>query len=172
ILENIPQQFVVEIKLEREFVGRFMPVFLGAEMEQAGVVAVVGLFKEFAKARINFVAVGQRAQPSIILNAAPFADTQKDDAVNDALNGEVEFALGKLFVSQGKILREFLAPRFDGFKKGVVNVGSAALGFAGFRKLVERAFEDSLAGKHTRSEEHTSELQSRQYLVCRLLLEN
>src|SRR5947209_8820364 len=27
------------------------------------------------------------------------------------------------------------------------------------------------AGKSTRSEEHTSELQSRQYLVCRLLLE-
>src|SRR3712207_6906279 len=26
-------------------------------------------------------------------------------------------------------------------------------------------------GLHTRSEEHTSELQSRQYLVCRLLLE-
>src|SRR3712207_8740564 len=26
-------------------------------------------------------------------------------------------------------------------------------------------------GKRTRSEEHTSELQSRQYLVCRLLLE-
>src|SRR3712207_8523490 len=26
-------------------------------------------------------------------------------------------------------------------------------------------------GKHHRSEEHTSELQSRQYLVCRLLLE-
>src|SRR3712207_8191028 len=28
-----------------------------------------------------------------------------------------------------------------------------------------------LAGAHDRSEEHTSELQSRQYLVCRLLLE-
>src|SRR3712207_8556393 len=27
------------------------------------------------------------------------------------------------------------------------------------------------AGPHLRSEEHTSELQSRQYLVCRLLLE-
>src|SRR3712207_8430108 len=26
-------------------------------------------------------------------------------------------------------------------------------------------------GRHNRSEEHTSELQSRQYLVCRLLLE-
>src|ERR1035437_4295238 len=30
---------------------------------------------------------------------------------------------------------------------------------------------DDLAGRHHRSEEHTSELQSRQYLVCRLLLE-
>src|SRR5258707_3534611 len=28
-----------------------------------------------------------------------------------------------------------------------------------------------ILGTHTRSEEHTSELQSRQYLVCRLLLE-
>src|SRR3712207_7794632 len=28
-----------------------------------------------------------------------------------------------------------------------------------------------LGGAHLRSEEHTSELQSRQYLVCRLLLE-
>src|SRR3712207_7131347 len=28
-----------------------------------------------------------------------------------------------------------------------------------------------LRGVHSRSEEHTSELQSRQYLVCRLLLE-
>src|SRR3712207_6921099 len=30
----------------------------------------------------------------------------------------------------------------------------------------------TLNGELTRSEEHTSELQSRQYLVCRLLLEN
>src|SRR3712207_7538435 len=29
-----------------------------------------------------------------------------------------------------------------------------------------------LGGRDQRSEEHTSELQSRQYLVCRLLLEN
>src|SRR3712207_8932818 len=38
------------------------------------------------------------------------------------------------------------------------------------RKLVSDAFDDQrVAG--IRSEEHTSELQSRQYLVCRLLLE-
>src|SRR5258707_3714191 len=30
---------------------------------------------------------------------------------------------------------------------------------------------DDLLSSHSRSEEHTSELQSRQYLVCRLLLE-
>src|SRR5947209_13513690 len=33
------------------------------------------------------------------------------------------------------------------------------------------AHRKSLSGSGTRSEEHTSELQSRQYLVCRLLLE-
>src|SRR3712207_8154138 len=34
-----------------------------------------------------------------------------------------------------------------------------------------RAYGDRLADEVQRSEEHTSELQSRQYLVCRLLLE-
>src|SRR3712207_8892116 len=36
----------------------------------------------------------------------------------------------------------------------------------------ERRFDEARVGMdHVRSEEHTSELQSRQYLVCRLLLE-
>src|SRR3712207_7308128 len=39
--------------------------------------------------------------------------------------------------------------------------------FAGGRGVVE----DVLVDRAGRSEEHTSELQSRQYLVCRLLLE-
>src|SRR3712207_7598673 len=37
--------------------------------------------------------------------------------------------------------------------------------------LVERVLQRALDGVDERSEEHTSELQSRQYLVCRLLLE-
>src|ERR1035437_6825720 len=42
----------------------------------------------------------------------------------------------------------------------------------GFQRLGHLAYEHGgLVCKHTRSEEHTSELQSRQYLVCRLLLE-
>src|SRR3712207_8595346 len=35
----------------------------------------------------------------------------------------------------------------------------------------DRAEHEVVAGQGPRSEEHTSELQSRQYLVCRLLLE-
>ena len=70
-------------------------------MEQAGIVTVIGLFKEFPKARINLVTIGQGAQPAIVLDAAPFADAEKNDAVNDALDGEIEFALGKVFVPQG-----------------------------------------------------------------------
>src|SRR3712207_8471474 len=38
-------------------------------------------------------------------------------------------------------------------------------------KPYDRFVQEQLAGDELRSEEHTSELQSRQYLVCRLLLE-
>src|SRR3712207_7974889 len=41
----------------------------------------------------------------------------------------------------------------------------------GKERRVERLAELDWRGDETRSEEHTSELQSRQYLVCRLLLE-
>src|SRR5947209_15049401 len=51
----------------------------------------------------------------------------------------------------------------------------ARLGAALFRPALEgygrRRFPAEAALRRTRSEEHTSELQSRQYLVCRLLLE-
>src|SRR5947209_10717626 len=36
---------------------------------------------------------------------------------------------------------------------------------------IERSATTNSSGDYERSEEHTSELQSRQYLVCRLLLE-
>src|SRR5947209_13157828 len=45
----------------------------------------------------------------------------------------------------------------------------------GHERVIERQHDDVLVhhveGMTERSEEHTSELQSRQYLVCRLLLE-
>src|SRR3712207_6974755 len=48
-------------------------------------------------------------------------------------------------------------------------VGGAVAGAAGCTPLRPRVRPPTLP---LRSEEHTSELQSRQYLVCRLLLEN
>src|SRR3712207_7408440 len=43
--------------------------------------------------------------------------------------------------------------------------------FVGHKRDALDALLAHLTGDHVRSEEHTSELQSRQYLVCRLLLE-
>src|SRR3712207_8623214 len=53
------------------------------------------------------------------------------------------------------------------------NPGTVLLEVADLSKmlLVARVDESSIANVKVRSEEHTSELQSRQYLVCRLLLE-
>src|SRR3712207_8796281 len=49
--------------------------------------------------------------------------------------------------------------------------GDARLAFAADYRDDEVSFEVNPAIRGARSEEHTSELQSRQYLVCRLLLE-
>src|SRR3712207_9290705 len=40
-----------------------------------------------------------------------------------------------------------------------------------FRSVIHSDGTDAKSNRYRRSEEHTSELQSRQYLVCRLLLE-
>src|SRR5437773_2478528 len=145
--ENVPQELVVEIEAKGEFVGRFVAVLLRFEVEEAGIVAVVGLLELLSKARVNAVAVGQGLEASVILNAAAFADAQENDAVNDALDGEVEFALGELGIAQGEVAGQVGAPAFDGLQKFVVNVGCAALGFGGLSKLVERAFENGIAGE-------------------------
>src|SRR5438445_6433331 len=64
------------------------------------------------------------------------------------------------------------------FHGGTYNTNRVAMaaGLATFREVLTRdayAYVGKLSKKLTegRSEEHTSELQSRQYLVCRLLLE-
>src|SRR3712207_7760012 len=60
-----------------------------------------------------------------------------------------------------------LVPRAGAVDEQDVGDAGAAAGTAGHR----RGRLPAGVGGHARSEEHTSELQSRQYLVCRLLLE-
>src|SRR3712207_8736091 len=59
--------------------------------------------------------------------------------------------------------------RSEGVQGGLPAAGPAGLALAGGVERHDRHV-DALQGG-LRSEEHTSELQSRQYLVCRLLLE-
>src|SRR3712207_8911679 len=53
----------------------------------------------------------------------------------------------------------------------VVGSNGSLTGFAGGLAKKEQLLEGEGVAMRNRSEEHTSELQSRQYLVCRLLLE-
>src|SRR3712207_7501353 len=52
---------------------------------------------------------------------------------------------------------------------GIIRTRAIPAGDGAYRLTGTKIFIS--AGDHDRSEEHTSELQSRQYLVCRLLLE-
>src|SRR5687768_17916395 len=66
-----------------------------------------------------------------------------------------------------------LDPRHLDRVQDVVEVGVEVVGFPGGQERPHLAHPDHTAavGQGTRSEEHTSELQSRLHLVCRLLLE-
>ena len=107
--QDVAQELVVEVQREGQFVGRFVAALLRLEVEQAGVVAVVGRLEQLAEARVDAVAVDQRAEAAVVLDAAVFADAEEDDAVNDALDGEVEFALGEPGIAEGEVAGQFLA---------------------------------------------------------------
>src|SRR3712207_6979582 len=72
--------------------------------------------------------------------------------------------LGKLGGPKGK-----LGPGDRGKLRGLGNDLLELMAQA--LKITPQQLKDELRAGRTRSEEHTSELQSRQYLVCRLLLE-
>src|SRR3712207_9553243 len=74
---------------------------------------------------------------------------QLSDQIEQILMRAVEYNADKRFLSAAE-LRETLVKHLDNLKAGRLTYG------LGDKQLV------------TRSEEHTSELQSRQYLVCRL----
>src|SRR5258707_11377945 len=68
--------------------------------------------------------------------------------------------------------RSTLFPYTTLFRSVALLIGAAAAAAATPPITLEVDARDVTRGiQHARSEEHTSELQSRQYLVCRLLLE-
>src|SRR3712207_7551078 len=81
------------------------------------------------------------------------------------------FPYTTLFRSFAFLRPEVFRPAVAGAARGsAVQVGGAPEHNSGVRSPMSIK-SDSPDRKERRSEEHTSELQSRQYLVCRLLLE-
>src|SRR3712207_7418467 len=64
-----------------------------------------------------------------------------------------------------------MAKSIKGHSDFAVGFGRQDITFVYVKDVVQAVFLALDHGKDGRSEEHTSELQSRQYLVCRLLLE-
>src|SRR3712207_8104579 len=78
----------------------------------------------------------------------------------DSAGARIQEAVGSLFAGSGHLFRE------EVIMSGVIPQVAALMGPC----AAGTAYIPGLAD-FVRSEEHTSELQSRQYLVCRLLLE-
>ena len=87
-------------------------------------------------------------ESSVVLDASVLADSEEDDAVDGALNGEVDVALGEFLVANGDVSRQLYTPVLDFGEKGVVHLGRPPL----FRRrgdvFVVSALLDRLGGKY------------------------
>src|SRR3712207_6866887 len=81
------------------------------------------------------------------------------------------FPYTTLFRSEGGIKAEHQAVRERAGLFDVSHMGEVVFRGPDAEKAVQRLVTRDVSRLAERSEEHTSELQSRQYLVCRLLLE-
>src|SRR3712207_7289852 len=94
---------------------------------------------------------------------------------NDSATTEIyTLSLHDALPISGRVVLPGLGRRgFDEAAPVLEHFGRVAVDLEPGQRLAERAavHERAARARRERSEEHTSELQSRQYLVCRLLLE-
>lgn len=147
VLDDVLEHLVVERELGGEAVGGVVTALLLFEMEEVGVVAVVGAAELLVEAGPDVATVKQHIQPPVVFGAAIFADAEEDDAVDGLLHGVVEVAHGEVGVAQGEVAGQQVAPALDLGEKGVVHLGGAALLLGGVGILVEGALEHGLAGE-------------------------
>src|SRR3712207_9214549 len=86
-----------------------------------------------------------------------FRSQARDPAAGDLAGIEAQIA--KLRRGMGQLI--------DGYAEGLIDKTEFEPRVAGLRQRI-KGWEEQAARLRDRSEEHTSELQSRQYLVCRL----
>ena len=148
--EDVLEDLVVHHQAEGQLVGRLGPALLGAEVEQARVVPLVGAAEQLAQPGVDVRAVEESLEPAVGLDPPVLADAQEDDPVDRALDGEVELALGEPGVAQGEVAGQLLAPALDLGQERVVHLGGAPLGLRGLGVPVERALEDGFLGEDPR----------------------
>src|ERR1035437_6923316 len=90
-------------------------------------------------------------------------------AGDPSINASYEIA--KSMIQNGADLVEFGVPYSDPSADGPVIMSADVRALSGGTRLADVFSLSTRISGEFRSEEHTSELQSRQYLVCRLLLE-
>src|SRR3712207_7911266 len=81
------------------------------------------------------------------------------------------FPYTTLFRSHTALMPSASTVKLHRYRQASLRVFSFASGISFFCMMLTRQAYARVTDKQNRSEEHTSELQSRQYLVCRLLLE-
>ena len=148
VAEDVFERFVVDEQAGGQAVGEVGLVFFCTEVEQSGVVTLVGALKELDQVGVNVRGFGDLAQLFGRLDAAIFGDAQEDDPVDGHLDGVVQLALVELRVAQGDIARQQFAPAFDFRQEGIIDFGSAALAGNGFGVTVEGALQDGVARKN------------------------
>ncbi len=141
------EDFVVDGQRGSQFVGTFGTIFFVAEVEQAGVVTVIGGAETRKQTRIDIGAVDKGQKLAVSFDAAVFGDPQEDDAVDGDLNGEVELAIVEGGVAEGDVVGERVAPGFDLGEEGIIDFGGTAFGLFGAGVFVEGTLEDGVAGE-------------------------
>ncbi len=107
---DLAQRLVVDVQAGRPLIRLFVAIFFRAEVEQAGVVAGVGVSEQMAQPFIDFAAVLRTEQPSGDFDPAIFADAQKNDAIDRHLHGIVERERCHVVVHLDDIFGEQFAP--------------------------------------------------------------
>ena len=148
--ENILERFIIQRQTHGEGVGRISLTFLCPEVEQTGVIAIIGIAEQLAQARVDVTTVEQSLQLTIELDATVFTDAQEDQAVDGHLDGIIQVTLAEGRVAQGDIMRQQVAPALDLRQEGVIHFSGAMLAGGTLGVLVERAFEHRLTGENRR----------------------
>jgi hypothetical protein len=117
-------------------------------MEQPRIVPLISTVKELAEPEVHPGAFQKGLKPAVLLDTPIFADTEEDDPVDGALDGEVEISGGEVWVSEGDVSSEHIPPAFDLLEKSGIDFGCSSLTLARFDVLIEGAFEHRILGEY------------------------